>query len=249
MLILVAVTVSIAVNSGLFGHASKAAKKWDESEGTEKQIANGEVKFKVGNTNYNSIDEYLAENPSGGGTPGGGGTDPTPVVHEGVTIPGGFIVSGIPEEQHVDTGLVIYEIPAGTDPTAEDFWSKKVTPTDGGDEYPEVHGKYNQFVWVPVEKPYVTVAELTTIINNSAGAITDETKALQSLADGGIYPMAVKISDTDYRGVLYDFSAGEDGKVKITVKEFSSEANYDDGSVVYEREPAILSSNEPDYVD
>jgi len=64
MLILVAVTVSMVVNSGLFGHASNAAKSWNSAQEQEEKLANGELNFTVGDKTYNSIDSYLAENPS-----------------------------------------------------------------------------------------------------------------------------------------------------------------------------------------
>ena len=52
-------------------------------------------------------------------------------------IPAGFVVSGIPEEEVIDDGLVIYDIPEGTTPD----WSNPDS----------VKTKYNQFVWIPVE--------------------------------------------------------------------------------------------------
>jgi len=64
MLILVAVTVSIVVNSGLFGHASNAAKSWSQAQEQEEKLANGELDFTVGDKSYNSIDSYLSQNPT-----------------------------------------------------------------------------------------------------------------------------------------------------------------------------------------
>ena len=52
-------------------------------------------------------------------------------------IPAGFVVSGIPEEEVIDDGLVIYDIPEGT--TVD--WTNPDS----------VKTKYNQFVWIPVE--------------------------------------------------------------------------------------------------
>ena len=52
-------------------------------------------------------------------------------------IPAGFVVSGIPEEEVIDDGLVIYDIPEGT--TVD--WTNPDS----------VKTQYNQFVWIPVE--------------------------------------------------------------------------------------------------
>ena len=51
------------------------------------------------------------------------------------TIPQGFTVSGIPEEQTIANGLVIYDIPEAEVTNVD--WSTAAT-------------KYNQFVWIPV---------------------------------------------------------------------------------------------------
>ena len=52
-------------------------------------------------------------------------------------IPAGFTVSGIKSETTIDGGLVIYDIPEGTDVNWDD--PESVKPV------------YNQFVWIPVE--------------------------------------------------------------------------------------------------
>ena len=57
MLILVAVTISMAVNGGLFDYAGKAAGDTNNAIQAEQQLGNGGVT--VDGTYYNSIDEYL----------------------------------------------------------------------------------------------------------------------------------------------------------------------------------------------
>ena len=59
MLILVAVSISLALNSGLFEKAGKAAQDWQTEQNKEEELASGKVT--IGNTTYNSIDEYIAE--------------------------------------------------------------------------------------------------------------------------------------------------------------------------------------------
>ena len=243
MLILVGVVVTVVIQSNLLGTAKTAGDKYktayeDESNMSEVTI-NGEK--------YASIEDYIES------------TKPLPEIkageraetnsnYKGVTIPKGFTVSKIPEETTIDGGLVIYDIPEeDLENAGEDFWTK--TTTVGTENYPTVQCDYNQFVWVPVETPYVTKAELNKIMSDSNGSITTEKAALQSLVDSGKYPMAVELANgTDYRGVLYSFSTGTN-KVNIEVKDFSTEANYDDGSVTYYREPAKLSSTDSSYVN
>ena len=57
MLILVGVTISMAVNGGLFGYAGKAAKDTEEAKKKEEELAGG--KIEIDGLVYNSIDEYL----------------------------------------------------------------------------------------------------------------------------------------------------------------------------------------------
>ena len=52
------------------------------------------------------------------------------------TVPQGFTVSGLPEEQTIANGLVIYDIPESEISNVD--WNTAAT-------------KYNQFVWIPVE--------------------------------------------------------------------------------------------------
>ena len=57
MLILVAVTISMAVNGGLFEYAGKATGEMQNAIDEEQKLAEG--KIKIGETWYNSIDEYI----------------------------------------------------------------------------------------------------------------------------------------------------------------------------------------------
>ena len=243
MLILVGVVVTVVIQSDLLGTAKTAGDKYktayeDESNMSEVTI-NGEK--------YASIEDYLEGKVKLPEIKAGERASETSKYQTAV-IPAGFTVSGIREETTIDGGLVIYDIPEeDLENAGEDFWTK--TTTVGRENYPTVQCDYNQFVWVPVETPYVTKAELNKIMSDSNGSITTEKAALQSLVDSGKYPMAVELANgTDYRGVLYRFSAGTNN-VNIKVMDFSTEANYDDGSVTYYREPAKLSSTDSNKVN
>ena len=100
----------------------------------------------------NITEEGTSENPGGGTT---GGVQPGEIVEatekdnysdgeNTATIPAGFVVSKIPEEQKVSTGLVIYDIPE--DELAGVDWTTK-----NPDGAYQVQTLYNQFVWIPVE--------------------------------------------------------------------------------------------------
>lgn len=57
MLILVAVTITMAVNGGLFNYAARAGQETNDAVRKEQELASGKVT--IGNTTYNSIDDYL----------------------------------------------------------------------------------------------------------------------------------------------------------------------------------------------
>ena len=100
----------------------------------------------------NITDSGTGENPGGGQT---GGVQPGEIVESTVknnytdtdgnkaTIPAGFVVSKIPEEQKISSGLVIYDIPE--DKLADVDWTAK-----NDDGAYNVQTLYNQFVWIPV---------------------------------------------------------------------------------------------------
>ena len=188
-------------------------------------------------------------------------------------IPGGFRVSGIPDEQTIEDGLVIYEI----DVPEKDKMVLKVTTVISEKqritEYvvnrknidweatteeaetetavPTAQTLYNQYVWVPVEKAVITKAEIEEEIRktNEGEYIAEEYEtAAQSLAASlttastPTYPMAIECEDGNYRGLLYDFSAGIGEPVTVTLKQFSTTDNYTAATSTYYREPAYLTS-------
>lgn len=142
----------------------------------------------------------------------------------GIVVPEGFTLSKIPGEyENADNGIVIYDIPEGVDTSAANFWTETVTTN--GITCPKVQTMYNQFVWVPAPTAYVTAGEITNIINNndlsSYAGDTDNQKAINYIVNNqNKYPMAVKLSNGNYRGIAYNFTAGTNG-VDITARDFS----------------------------
>ncbi len=62
MLILIAVTISVALNGGLIGKTQEAKTKTEEAQIAERDLLTGRIK--IGDTWYDSLDEYLKNNPS-----------------------------------------------------------------------------------------------------------------------------------------------------------------------------------------
>ena len=130
MLILVAVTITMAINGGLFENAGRAVGETQNELDKEQQIADG--KIQIDGVWYNSIDDYLAEIggvslPEGWEEtekPAEWDSDKVTAITDGeniVPLPNGYeIIEGVEGETSVEKGLVI---------------------KDGYD---------NEFVWMPV---------------------------------------------------------------------------------------------------
>ena len=136
------------------------------------------------------------------------------VGDETITIPGGATVSKIPGEyENIGNGFVIY------------ITNKQITDEEWQD-VETMQKTYDQFVWVPVEKAYVTVEEM-------GGDTLDNLESYITANDNKVYPMAVKSGDT-YSGILYDFTDGENG-VTITPYDYKTTSSY--------REPEYLEDS------
>ena len=143
MLILVAVSVNVLIKSNLIGTAEKTVDKYKTASEEE---ANGGT-IEINGKKYNSIEEYLKSKDELPNIEAGVRAE-TNSKYKGATIPKGFTVSGIEEEQTIEGGLVIYDIPEGTTPD----WTNPDS----------VKTAYNQFVWIPVE---VTSSDTETSIS------------------------------------------------------------------------------------
>jgi len=66
MLILVAVTITMAVNGGLFGKAADAGRQTNEAVALEQELGSGKIKIKDGSTiyEYDNINAYFTNTPS-----------------------------------------------------------------------------------------------------------------------------------------------------------------------------------------
>ena len=129
MLILVAVTITMAINGGLFENAGRAVGETQNELDKEQQLADG--KIQIDGVWYNSIDDYLAGKemvvlPEGWTETNKpeGWSDKVIAITDGthtVPLPNGYeIIEGVEGETSVEKGLVIKD------------------------------GYGNEFVWIPV---------------------------------------------------------------------------------------------------
>ena len=174
------------------------------------------------------LDGYEVEITGKGSSGGGSETDlagkrydedtKVTIGGEEVSIPGGSTISKIPGEyEDIDDGLVIYIIPKNETPNWE--------ADEDGDGIKDVQEKYDQFVWVPVPNAIA--------IDMNDDKVVNETDIDLMIAQEK-YPMAITIDDTNYRGILYNFTENA-GKLVISDRQWSTTINY--------REPAYLTNN------
>ena len=159
MLILVGVTISMAINGGLFGYAKKAAKDTESQKQAEQELASGAVI--VDGVKYDSMQDYMDGIPTGAPKPiDKVGKDENGILKgnaiytsDGKTaiIPKGFtIVADENGEKSIDKGLII---------------------TDEVDSTGKSIG--NEYVWVPVENKDGTLVRTNWSNNEPTGTIDE----------------------------------------------------------------------------
>ena len=146
-----------------------------------------------------------------------------------ITIPAGAVVSNISGEyESIQDGVVIY-ITNGEEITD---WNEDLNSNGIKD----VQEKYDQFVWIPIDKESAIIEEGKEIIGNTEiekyNSLKTYVSEISSPTNGpSKYPMAVKKTDGTYSGILYDFKE-ENGVVKLTPLDYTTVSEY--------REPDIL---------
>ena len=96
------------------------------------------------------------------------------------TVPQGFTVSGIKEEQTISKGLVIYDIPKSEISNVD--WSTAAT-------------RYNQFVWIPVENAEEYQRDFS--YPSSYDSNMDTTPANSTFTDTGYLPSDIQPTTDD----------------------------------------------------
>ena len=223
MLILVAVSLNVLVNSNLIGHAEKTGDAYAGAIKNEEKLGNDGIT--INDKEYASIDDYIESRkplPEGAGkkfTETKEYTDGTKTA----VIPGGFTVSGIRKETRIDEGLVIYLIP--DDEIENVKW-------DGTEKT-----KYDQFVWIPVSnanKMFMCQAK------------TESDSGCDLKIEGNeVICQTHKTEDAtkskNMAGRLYATGAGESFNSSLTTQTYNANSGL--------REPAKLSSTNSSFVD
>ena len=208
MLILVAVSLNILVNSNLIGHAEKTGDAYTGAIKNEEKLGNDGIT--INDKEYASIDDYIESRkplPEGAGkkfTETKEYTDGTKTA----VIPGGFTVSGIRNETRIDGGLVIYLIP--DDEIENVKW-------DGTEKT-----KYDQFVWIPV-----------TNVNKMfmCQSKTADTECNIELVNG--IPTCTNHSNsTAMAGRLYATDWGEKFNSKLTTQTYNANSGLREPAIV-----------------
>ena len=208
MLILVAVSLNVLVNSNLIGHAEKTGDAYAGAIKNEEKLGNDGIT--INDKEYASIDDYIESRkplPEGAGkkfTETKEYTDGTKTA----VIPGGFTVSGIRKETRIDEGLVIYLIP--DDEIENVKW-------DGTEKT-----KYDQFVWVPV-----------TNVNKMfmCQSKTANTECNIELVNG--IPTCTNHSNsTNMAGRLYAPSKDEDFNSSLTTQTYNANSGLREPAIV-----------------
>ena len=194
MLILVAVSVNVLIKSNLIGTAEKTVGKYKTA--SEEEAKGGTITIE--GKEYDSIEDYLKGKEKLPNIEAGERAEAN-FNYKGVTIPKGFTVSGIEDEQSVDGGLVIYDIPEG----------KTVDWTNPD----SVKTAYNQFVWIPVE---VTSSDTETNI-----AAFRKSKWIANAETGGERTTGLSEEHTEpysYDANDYDASTGIKTQIANLIK-------------------------------
>ena len=221
MLILVAVSINVIVNSNLIGHTEKTGDAYAGAIKNEENLGNDGIT--VNGKKYASVEDVakgkvLIESNIPGGTKVDENKEYT-IKGETRTaiIPAGFTVSGIYSERTIENGLVIYLIP--DDEIENVKW-------DGTEKT-----KYDQFVWVPV-----------TDVNKMfmCQSKTEDTECNIELVNGT--PTCTNHSNSiAMAGRLYATSTENNFNSSLTTQTY----NANDGL----REPAILTYTDSSFVD
>ena len=223
MLILVAVSLNILVNSNLIGHAEKTGDAYAGAIKNEEKLGNDGIT--INDKEYASIDDYIESRkplPEGAGkkfTETKEYTDGTKTA----VIPGGFTVSGIRKETRIDEGLVIYLIP--DDEIENVKW-------DGTEKT-----KYDQFVWIPVSNANkMFMCQAKTESDSGCDLKIEGNEVICQT-----HKTADATKSKNMAGRLYATGAGESFNSSLTTQTYNANSGL--------REPAKLSSTNSSFVD
>ena len=179
LLILAGVSIAMLTGeNGILTQAQNAKNRTEEAQGEEENKLN----------EYNNIiNNYVNGGTTASVQPGKTveatvKNNYTDTEGNQATVPAGFVVSGIPEEQKISSGLVIYDIP-------EDELESVDWEEQNEDGAYNVQTLYNQFVWIPVaEGEYERDFSYPSCYNK----ILDYTPVDSTFTDTGYLPEGIQ---------------------------------------------------------
>ena len=180
----------------------------------------------------NTLDDYASYignylDGKGGSSGGGSDTPTNPTAGTTVTKPGTWTSSQVTPIADGNGGTV--PLPNGFYYVGGDISTGLVISDKQGDTMSASGVDMgNQFVWIPVESPSVDFSKYTNE--------DDINERLSELIQSKQYPMAMKMADGNYKGILYRFeSVNENTEIRVSF------ISYTNGNS--EREPANLQDN------
>ena len=162
MLILGGVTISMALNGGLFGYAKKAAKDTETQKQAEQELASGAVI--VDGVKYDSMQDYMDGFPSG--TPKAKPIDKVEKDENGILKENGAYTSD------GKTAIVPKGFTIVADEKGEKSIAKGLVITDAVDSKGKSIG--NEYVWVPVENEDGKLVRTEWSNNEPTGTISSD---------------------------------------------------------------------------
>ena len=216
MLILVGVTISMAINGGLFGYAKKAAKDTETQKQAEQELASGAVI--VDGVKYDSMQDYMDGFPSG--APKVKPIDKVEKDENGILKENGAYTS------NGKTAIVPKGFAIVADENGEKSIDKGLIITDEVDSTGKSIG--NEYVWVPVENEDGTLVRTEWSNNEPTGTISS--KYTETLPDDLVN--SVKINKGFYIGryeagsITVRTEAGKDNLTDVLTKKGLYPYNY-----------------------
>ena len=188
LLILAGVSIAMLTGqNGILTQAQNAKNRTEEAQAEEENRLN----------EYNNIiNNYVNGETTGSVEPGEKvetteKNNYTDAEGNKATVPAGFVVSKIPEEQKVSSGLVIYDIPENELESVD--WEAK-----NEDGAYNVQTKYNQFVWIPVaEGEYEREFSYPSYYDEQ---FSNNTPEGSTFTDTGYLPEGITVTTDDAEG-------------------------------------------------
>ena len=231
MLILVAVTISMAVNGGLFGYASNAARDTEFAKKGEQRIGTGQIE--VDGSIYNSPEDYI------------NGVEATPTYSASLLNTNGVLTKTAEYiDENDDTAIIPkgYGIVTGCEAVNQGLVISDEFDSNG-------NSVGNEFVWIPVPGKDMKVATISDPYVYDAGINYGEPKELvgtdvdfTSSLPGGPYKFDSQ-EELDYRYGANYFSYETDFAYEAHYKEMAESVNKYGGFYIGRYETTVDSSN------